>query len=137
MEECLMDKEIKEIEFVFENSERVTYNYDQFKFCNINNEDIHFRIENGNIYRLNEYQDICNIYIIYKDGIKQKIQVPWYDNYNDNLYQFVNYKNLPQGIIEITISKKKYLCNEIKETKQEISNLNKKLNNLQKQLQTK
>lgn len=130
-----MNKEIKEIEFVFENCERVKYTYNQFKFFNINDSDVHFRIENGNIYRLDQYQDICNIYITYNDETKEKVQVSWYDNYNDNLYQFVNYKNLPQGIIEITISKKQYLLKAIKETKKDISELSKKLTKLQKQLQ--
>lgn len=130
-----MNKEIKEIEFVFENCERVKYTYNQFKFFNINDSDVHFRIENGNIYRLDQYQDICNIYITYNDETKEKVQVSWYDNYNDNLYQFVNYKNLPQGIIEITISKKQYLLKAIKETKKEISELSKRLTKLQKQLQ--
>jgi len=45
---------MKSIEFVFENCERVTYERSQFKFLNINNNEVHFRLENTNIHRLNQ-----------------------------------------------------------------------------------
>lgn len=125
---------IKEIEFIFENCQSVKYDYDKFKFFDSNNKEVHFRLDNVNIHRLKEYQDISSIDITYENNSKKRVDVEWEDNFNDNLYQYINYSDYNKGTIEITISKEKYLHKEIRETKCEINKLNEKLKNLNKQI---